>query len=260
MRSNIEFRILGALTVTTEGEPIGLPRPMERAVLAFLVLHAGRIVPTDRLMDELWPGSPPGPARHSLHVHISRLRRELGNDAVVTRSPGYLLMADEGQIDARHFEAGVRDGRQALRDHAPEEAVRHFRRALGLWRGSPLPELADLPCGRIQIAHLEELRFGAVDELYEAELALGHNVEVVEGLTGLADEYPFRERLWGHLMVALYRLGRQADALHAYQHLERLLEAELGISPGPELQRLKEGIILHEPDLGWGDRLRRARV
>lgn len=260
MRPNIEFRILGPLAVTAEDEAIGLPRPLERALLAFLVLNVGQVVSTDRLLHELWPGRPPGSARHSLHVQMSRLRSVLGNDVVMTRSPGYLLAADEEQIDARGFEVLVREGRRATRDTEPEKAVRLFRQALALWRGSPLPELADMPCGRIEIAHLEELRFGALDELYEAELALGHHAEVVEGLTGLAEEYPFRERLWGHLMVALCRSGRQADALHAFQELKRLLDAELGISPGPELQQLEEAIILQKPELGWGDHLREARV
>lgn len=260
MKANLEFRILGPLAVTAEDGAIGLPRPLERAVLAFLVLNVGQIVPTDRLVDELWPGSPPESARHSLHVHISRLRSALGDDVLMTRSPGYLLTADEEQIDARRFEVWVRDGRRALRDTEPEEAVRLFRQALALWRGSPLPELAGLPYGRIEISHLEELRFGALEGLYEAELALGHHAEVVEGLTGLAEECPFRERLWGHLMVALYRSGRQADALHAFQDLKRLLRAELGISPGPELQHLEEAIILQKPELGWGEHLREARI
>jgi hypothetical protein len=144
----MEFRIIGPLAVTAEDEAIGLPRPLERAVLAFLVLNVGQVVPTDRLVDELWPESPPESARHSLHVHVSRLRKALGDDVLVTRSPGYLLALDEEQIDAWRFEAGVRDGRRALRKTDPKKAARLFRQALALWRGPPLPELAHLPYGR----------------------------------------------------------------------------------------------------------------
>jgi DNA-binding SARP family transcriptional activator len=254
VKPNIEIRILGPLVVTAEHGAIGLPRALERAILAFLVLNVGEVVPTDRLLDELWPESPPESARHSLHVHVSRLRKTLGDHVLVTRSPGYLLALDEEQIDACRFEAWVRDGRRALRKAHPKKAARLFRQALALRRGSPLPELAHLPYGRIQISHLEELRFEALEELFEAELALGHHAEVVEGLTGLAEECPFRERLWGHLMVALYRSGRQADALLAFQDLKRLLGEELGINPGPELQLLEEAIILQKSELGWGEK------
>lgn len=137
-----------------------------------------------------------------------------------------------------------------LRDGQTEVAVRLLDEALSLWRGSPLPELADLPLGRIHISRLEELRLGALEDFFEAKLAVGHVVEVVETLTGLTRENPFRERLWGHLMVALYRSGRQVDALLAFRELKGLLGEELGIEPGRDLQNLEEAIILHKPELG----------
>lgn len=256
----MEIRILGPLAVATDDGAIPLPRSLERAILALLALNVGQVVPTERLLDELWPGSPPEPARHSLHVHVCRLRKALGEDAVVTRRPGYVLAVEEEQIDAWQFEAWVRKGRRALRNTDPEKAARLFRRALALWRGSPLPELADLPFARLQISHLEELRFGTLEDLFEAELTLGHNAEVIEGLTGLTYEQPFRERLWGHLMVALYRSGRQGEALRAFRDLRRLLGEELGIAPGPALQDLEEAIVLQKPDLGWVEHLRETRI
>lgn len=169
---------------------------------------------------------------------------------LLTRRPGYLLAADTSQIDARRFEALVRDGRQTLRDDDAESARHQFHQALGLWRGSPLPDLANVDEGSVETSRLEEVHAAGIEGLFEAELALGHYEEVIEGLSGLAVQHPFRERLWRHLMVALYRSGRQVDALLAYRQLEDLLDEAIGVDPGPDLQHLREAIILHEPELG----------
>jgi DNA-binding SARP family transcriptional activator len=170
---------------------------------------------------------------------------------VVTRLPGYLLAVDPERVDESRFKALARRGRRALRSGDPEGAARLLREALDLWRGPPLPEIDDQAWARAHITHLEEVRAGALEDLLEAELELGHHPEVVDKATEAVEDYPFRERLWGHLMLALYRSERQADALAAYQRARRLLGEELGIEPGGELRRLEEAIVLQKPELDW---------
>lgn len=247
----MEFRILGPLEISTHDGLIALTRPLERAVVVALVLHPGEVVASDRLLEYLWPDTPPEKAQHSLHVHVSRLRRLLGDELLVTERPGYRLTIGASQVDAFRFESLVQRSRGAWQSWDPAQTVRRLREALDLWRGQPLQELDNQVWVQPHIAHLEEVRLGAVEDLFEGELALGQHAQVAERAAREVETHPFRERVWGHLMLALYRSGRQADALAAYQRASRLLREELGIEPGPDLRRLEEAIVVQKPDLDW---------
>lgn len=246
----MEFRILGPLEISTQDGLIELTRPLERALLVVLLLHPGEVVSSDRLVECLWPDTLPEKAEHSLHVHVSRLRRRLGDDLLVTQRPGYRLGVAADQVDAFHFEALVRLSRGARR-RDPSGRLRLLRDALDLWRGHPLSDVDKHTWAQPHIAHLEEVRLGALEDLFEVELALGQHARVAEWAALAVEPHPFRERLWAHLMVALYRSGRQADALAAYQRASRLLSEELGIGPGPDLRRLEDAIVLQKPGLDW---------
>ena len=244
-----EFRILGPLEISRDGVAVGLPPPRAQQVLVVLLLHANRVVSVDRLCDELWQEHPPESARSALHVHIAALRRALGPGARLhTRSPGYLLQVDDDQLDARLFENHLRDAREALTDGSLG-ADEQLRWALALWRGPPLAEFGDLPCARDETARLLELRTEALEQRIDADLAAGRHSELVAELHQLVTEYPYRERLHGQLMLALYRAGRQADALDAYRRVRQLLVEQLGVEPGTELRDLHQAILAHDPAL-----------
>ena len=240
------FRILGPLEVAADdGTPISLAGTKQRAVLAVLLLRAGEVVSTDFLIAALWGDSAPRTATTSLQNLISALRKQLGTDAVATRPPGYRLEVDRDRIDLYRFEQLV----QEAAGREPEERVRILREALGLWRGEPLAELAFEPFAQAEVFRLEELRLAATEDLNDAELACGAAAELVPRLESLVARNPLRERLRGQLMLALYRSGRQADALAAYQDARRALVDELGIDPGPQLQQLHASILRQEAAL-----------
>ena len=186
----------------------------------------------------------PETATTAIQVHVSQLRKVLGPDVIVTQRPGYLLRARDGELDLGRFEEAVARARSA----APAEAAALLTEALALWRGVPLAEL-DAPFARAARARLEEQRLAALEERVDADIELGRHAQLVPELEGLVEGHPLRERLRGQLMVALYRCGRQADALAVYQEGRRALVDELGLEPGDELQRLERAILNHEPAL-----------
>ena len=240
----MEFRTLGPLEVIAEGRPVALGGAKQRALLAVLLLHSNEVVSRDRLIDELWGASPPDTARAALQVYVSQLRKALGRDLILTQPPGYLVRVSDGELDLHRFEQLV----AAARAEEPVQAARLLREGLALWRGAPLAELGDsfAPAER---ARLEEQRLAALEQRVEADLALGRHAEVVPELEGLVRQHPLRERVRGQLMLALYRCGRQADALEVYRSGRRLLDEELGLKPDDDLQRLESAILNHDPSL-----------
>jgi predicted ATPase/DNA-binding SARP family transcriptional activator len=247
----LEFRILGPLEVCGEdGGALLLGGRKRRALLALLLLNRNELVPSDRLLEEVWGGSNPASAAPSLQVYVSQLRKLLGgSDLLQTRSGGYSLVVDDEQVDAARFERHLREGKQLLTSGEAERAAGRLQEALALWRGAPLADLAYEHFAQSEIARLEDLRLTAREERLEAELALGRHAEVVGEIETLVAEQPLRERLRGQLMIALYRTGRQADALAAYQGARRTLVDELGLEPSPELKELEAAILRQDPAL-----------
>ena len=253
----MDFHILGPIEAIERDRPLALGGAKQRALLGMLLLHAGEVVSSDRLIDELWRGERREEALKALQVAVSRLRKALEPDRpagadrrlIQTRSPGYELRVDPERVDAKRFEALVNDGRQALATGDADSARRIFVEALRLWRGPPLADLAYEPFAQAEIARLEELRLGALEHRIQADLELGHHDQIVGELEGLVSEHPYRERLRGQLMLALYRSNRQADALQAYQDARRTLVEELGIEPGEWLRELERGILAQDPGL-----------
>jgi WD40 repeat protein/DNA-binding SARP family transcriptional activator len=252
----MKFRILGPLEALDEGQPVVLAGSKQRALLALLLLHANETLSTDRLIDELWGGDPPASAPKAVQVHVSRLRKALaagngntGDGLVVTREHGYELQLEPESLDLHRFERLVADAKGDLVASRPERAVSALDEALSLWRGQPLSDLADEPFAQHEIARLDDLRVAAYEQLVEAKLELGRHDEVVEQLGRLIREHPYRERLWAHLMLALYRSDRQADALQVYQDARRKLVGELGIEPGERLRDLERAILAQDPAL-----------
>jgi YVTN family beta-propeller protein len=249
----LDYRILGPLEVSADGRVVEIAGARLRALLVILLLRANESVPREVLVHELWGGQPPAGAQHSLDVYVSRLRKSLngsGNGSVLVTRPGaYRLQVDEGQLDARRFEQLVEQGRAALAANKPDQAAASLRAALELWRGPALADLANGPGPRVEAARLEELRLGAIEDRIDADLALGRHGEVACELEVLVAAHPLRERLHGQLMIALYRSGRQAEALEAYQAVRRTLIEELGLEPGPELRELEGRILQQDPTL-----------
>jgi DNA-binding SARP family transcriptional activator len=242
----MEFRILGPLEVIERGRPLELGGSRQRALLALLLTHANEVVSTDRLIDELWGARPPTTAPNALQYHISRLRKALGHeDAIVTRRPGYLIRVEPDELDRLRFERLVEEARGSQ----SERAARLLRDALRLWRGPALADVADQPFAQEEARRLEELRLSALERRLDAELALGGGAGLVGELEALAREHPLREAFRAQLMLALYRTGRQAEALDVYRETRRLLVDELGVEPGPALQELEQAILRQDPDL-----------
>jgi YVTN family beta-propeller protein len=254
-----QFCLLGPLEVVRSGSAVPLGGRRQRAVLAVLLLDANRVVPVDRLAEDVWGGHPPPGSATTLQSYVFRLRRALEPDrsrgdageVLVTRDRGYLLRVNRGQLDAAVFEDGFTAARAALEAGRYGEAAQALRTALGLWRGPVLADLADYAFARPEAARLEELRLAAVEDRIDADLALGRHQALTGELERLAGEHPVRERLHGQLMVALYRCGRQAEALAAYRRARDLLTGELGIDPGEALQRLHGSVLAHDPALEW---------
>ena len=240
-----EFRILGPLEVDQETGPVLLGGLKQRAVLALLLLEAGHVVSTDRLVDALWGEEAPRTAVTSLQNFVSQLRKALGPEILETRPPGYRVNVRPGELDLDRFRALV----ESARAGDPAERSRTLREALSLWRGSALADFVFETFAQPHIAHLEELRLVALEERVEADLDAAHHAELVGELEGLVEQHPVRERLRGQYMLALYRSGRQAESLDAYQEGRRILVEQLGIEPSRELQQLHGAILRQEADL-----------
>src|SRR5215218_1535289 len=245
----MRYRVLGPLEVREGEESLPLAGAKQRALLALLLLHANSVLSRDRLIDELWGEEPPGTAVASLQVYVSRLRKLLPEATLRTQAPGYLLEVEPDELDLRCFERLLAEGHEALAGGDPERAARVLREALALWRGPALAEFAFEPFAQAEIGRLEDLRLTAVEERIEADLALARHADLIGELEALIAENPHRERLRGQLMLALYRSGRQAEALAAYQAARHALVDELGIEPSANLQRLEKEILNHDPTL-----------
>jgi DNA-binding SARP family transcriptional activator/pimeloyl-ACP methyl ester carboxylesterase len=249
----VEFRVLGPLEVTADGQSLGLTGVRTRAVLAVLLMHANQVVSSDRLLEELWPGQPADKATDSLQVRLSELRRALRlageADRLVTRAPGYLLRVAPGELDALRFEQLAAEGGTALAARDAVAAAQCLDQALALWRGPALADFDTVPSARAEAGRLEEQRLAALESRAEALLACGRHRELIAELETLTADHPLREPFWYQRMLALYRAGRQADALRAYRELRDLLIAELAIEPGPELRELHARILRQDPAL-----------
>jgi predicted ATPase/DNA-binding SARP family transcriptional activator len=249
----LEFRILGPVEADDRGLALDLGGMRERTLLVRLLLSANRVVTAQRLAEDLWSGNPPPHSMATLRVYISRLRRALGPyaGALVTQAPGYRLSLQDDQLDAARFERLVLAADADLAAGEPAAAARTLREALDLWRGPALSGVAELPFAQADAARLEEARLTALESRTEADLACGRHASLIAELDGLAGRHPLRERLTGQLMLALYRCGRQADALRAYAGLRARLAEELGIDPSPALRRLQNQILRQDRALDW---------
>jgi WD40 repeat protein/DNA-binding SARP family transcriptional activator/serine/threonine protein kinase len=259
-RSPVQFQLLGPLEVTIGGERVSLGGPKQRLVLAHLLIRPNQIVSTELLIDEIWGEEPPDAARGSLQSYVSHLRKALGAERLEGRAPGYVLRVPAADIDAARFESLVTQARRRLRTD-PSAAARALREALALWQGEPL---ADLPAERslqAEIERLSEMRLAALEDRLEAELSLGLHNELVPEFERLVGRHPLRERLCGQLMLALYRAGRQAEALAAYHRLRKVLRTELGVDPSPAIEALQRRILNQDPALQLhGEPLRGYRL
>jgi DNA-binding SARP family transcriptional activator/tetratricopeptide (TPR) repeat protein len=226
---------------------VSLAQGKARAALGVLLIHANEVVATDRLIDEVWGSHPPATATKSVHVYVSQLRRSLGADAIVTRPPGYALRVEAGQLDLDRFERLRSESTNA----DPATAAAKLREALALWRGPAFSDFTYDAFAQGSIARLEELRLAALEARIEADLQLGHHAELVSEIATLAQEHPLRERIRAAQMLALYRSGRQADALAAYQSARRALVDELGIEPGRALHELERDILTQDASLDF---------
>ena len=253
----MEFHVLGPLEIVRQGRTLEPGTGKQRALLAVLLLHRNEVVSSDRLIDALWGENAPATAPKIIQSYVSRLRKVLDersagerNEGVLaTRSPGYVLRVEDGQLDADRFAGLLARGRTALAQGAALEASSLLREALALWRGPPLSEFAFDSFAQEEIARLEELRLAALEERVEADLALGSQHDLVAELEALVTRHPLRERMRGQLMVALYRCGRQADALQAYRDARHVLVDELGLEPSRAIVELEQAILRQDPAL-----------
>jgi DNA-binding SARP family transcriptional activator/DNA-binding beta-propeller fold protein YncE len=255
--NTLEFRVLGPLQVATNGTSLPLGGAKQRAVLVLLLLHANEVVPTDRLIDELWGDSPPESAANIVQGYVSHLRKALEpgrrrgeHELLISHPRGYALQIGKGQLDAERCSGLIEQGRRRLSEGDPGAAAECLRAALALWRGPPLADLAYEPFARAEIDRLEELRLAGLEERIDADLALGRHHDLVGELRELVAEHPLRERFRGQLMAALYRCGRQAEALEVYRDGRRALSDELGLEPGPALRELERAILQQDQSLG----------
>jgi len=246
----VEFRLLGPIEAVRDDRSIPLGGAKPRALLALLLLHAGEVVSRDRLIEAVWPGQPSGSAEHSLDVQVSRLRKAFAPDEfLLTRSGGYVLEVEPDAVDATRFERLLDKGRRANAAGDPADGLRSLEPALALWRGQALAEVAYEDFARADAERLEELRLVATEERIDAELALGRHDPLIAELEALTARHPLRERLRGQLMLALYRAGRQAEALRVYSDTRKRLVDELGIEPGQALRELEQAVLRQDPAL-----------
>jgi YVTN family beta-propeller protein len=241
--NEMEFRVLGSLEVVDHDGPVALGAPKQRALLAVLLLHRGEPVSTDRLIDEIWGERPPASANKLVQGYVSNLRKVLGDGRLVTQGRGYVFRIEPGQTDVDRFEALAARGRRALQDGDALTAAAVLREALALWRGPALSDFAYEPFAQPEIARLEEARLVVLEDRIDADLASGEQARLVGELEALVREHPLRERLQGQLMLALYRSGRQADALGTYHTARDRLIDELGLEPGRALRELERAIL-----------------
>ncbi len=257
--SRLHFAVLGSFRVDRDGRELDLGPRLQRALLAILVVDAGHVVPVDRLIDLLWRDEPPAAATASVQAYISQLRRVLEPDrlvrapaqVLVTQDPGYLLRAGDSQVDALRFQAMAQQAHVDLTAGRLAAAAAGLADALALWRGDPLAEFAGEPWAVPVVTRLAEAYDLAVEDRAEAWLALGGHAQAAAELEAMVTARPLRERRWALLIVATYRCGRQADALHAYQRCRTVLADELGLEPGPELRRLQTAVLAQDPSLDW---------
>jgi predicted ATPase/class 3 adenylate cyclase/DNA-binding SARP family transcriptional activator len=244
-----EFGILGPLLVRGDDGEVRVTGARRRALLVRLLVAANELVPSSRLADDLWAGDPPAGSGSTLQSHVSLLRKAIGPDRIVGRDGGYVLDVADGELDARCFENEVRQGRAALADGDAKSASALLRRALDRWRGTALVDVGQYVWARPEQTRLEELQVGALETWLQSLLQLGQHREVVALAEAAVAEHPLSEELWGSLILALYRSGRQGDALRAYQRLRALLTEELGIEPSPPLVALDQAVIDQSPKL-----------
>jgi YVTN family beta-propeller protein len=259
----VEYRILGPLEVRDAGRSIPLGTAKQQALLAVLVLHANNFVPREQLIDELWGESPPPTATKAVQVYVSHLRKLLahnGEHAIATRSGGYVLSLDGDGVDALSFERIATEARERAASGNAEHAASLFREALELWRGPALAGLAFESVARYEVERLEEERIGALMDRIDCDLSLGRHEQLVGELEGMVAQHPLRERFRGQLMLALYRSGRQADALRVYREGRETLVEQLGLEPSEPLQRLEHAILVHDPALEAPAGVARPRV
>jgi predicted ATPase/DNA-binding SARP family transcriptional activator len=245
MTARLQVGLLGPLEVIVDGKPVDVPGSKRQALVACLALRAGRVVATDTLVEALWGSDLPAAPRNAVQHHVTRLRGALGADAIRLAADGYAL--EGAVVDAIEFEEVLAAARAALRAGDAGGAADTVADALSLWRGPALHGLPASTWATAEAGRLDALRLDALEERFEAALALGEHAELVSPIRSALEESPFRERLWGQLMMALYRSGRQADALEAFQEARRVLSEQLALEPGPNLRRLQEAILAHDP-------------
>jgi DNA-binding SARP family transcriptional activator/WD40 repeat protein len=258
--TDLRFRLLGPLEVVKGGEPLHLGGERQRGLLALLLLHANELVTTEQLVEQLFGANASEASVRAVRVAVSRLRRLLDEEILPTRPGGYVIYADPSQLDVAEFEALVIGGRGALERGDPTSAAMSFRSALALFRGPPLADLALLDFVQPEVRRLEELRLSALMDRIDADLALGRGGELVAELEALVQAHPFQERLRGQLMLALYRSGRQSDALEAYRRTRSLLADELGLEPSRALQQLERSMLRHDAALDLPERARTVEL
>ncbi|MHC9296664.1 AfsR/SARP family transcriptional regulator [Mycobacterium sp. LTG2003] len=247
----MRYLLLGPMSVVRDEESVGLGGLRQRGVLAALLLAGGRTIETDLLVDMVWGDTPPPKPIASLRAYIANLRRILSGDRLITDHNGYRLNLGSDLVDIREFESLVREGRRLLAADDDVAAARVLERSLRLWRGAPLADFRDQPFVHHEVHRLQALRADAVEARFDAQLGMGRNWELIAQLESEVAAHPLREKLWAQLMLAMYRAGRRADALHAYRRVQVLLDAELGVQPGAELQRLAEDIRGESAELLW---------
>jgi DNA-binding SARP family transcriptional activator len=248
----MRFRMLGPLLVDDGASWSAIRAAQQRLVVAVLLLEAGRGVPVERLVDELWGERPPPSAAATVRGYVMRLRRLLGAGSggpLVTRGRGYELVVEDGDVDARVFAGLVTSARHALANGRPETAAARLSQGLALWRGPALADVPATPAVTAEAERLGQLRLAAVEDWLGVQLELGAHAEVVDQAQRLVAEHPLRERLWARLMLAQYRCGRRAEALDAYLRARRVLVEELGLEPGPELRELQRAVLAGQPEL-----------
>ena len=241
----MEFEILGPVTVRRDGEPVPLGGPRQRALLALLLVHGDDFVATDVLIDELWPSEPPQSGATVVQNQVWRLRKALGAERILTQGGGYAVRTEPGELDLSRFRELVRRAEGS----EPSARAALLRDALELWHGQAISDVTETPTLRLEAARLEEARLATLEDRVEAELELGRQGDLVGELATLTARYPLRERLRAQQIRALYKAGRQAEALDVYRETRRLLADELGLEPGPELRELQQAILRQDPSL-----------
>jgi DNA-binding SARP family transcriptional activator len=248
----MRFRMLGPLLVYDGSSWSAIRAAQQRLVAALLLLEAGRAVPLERLVDELWGERPPPTAAATVRGYVMRLRRLLGGGSggpLVTRTLGYELVVDDTDVDALVFAGLVASERRDLEHGRPASAAAKLAQGLALWRGPALADVPASPTVTAEAERLAQLRLAALEDWLDVQLQLGRHADVVDEAQRLVAEHPLRERLWVRLMMAQYRCGRPAEALAAYQRARRALVHELGLEPGPELRELQRAVLDGQPEL-----------